>query len=642
MNNISDAPSHSFLLTNSEHSPFNITCDEDFTNQGWPGQGTKENPYLIQGFTITTNGVCLGVFNTTRHFIVENCSFLSGPEGSLKGVGILFSNVSNGVVKFSIFQDMNIGLLLLNISKCRITNNLLENCTSSEIFAEFIQNCSLANNRVTSQRSWNGIFVRRSLDCNVFNNTVIGYSERSTFGIGVVATNKSIINFNTVMNFNYGIQISGYSLQLAINDLWGCNTGVSIFDSINCLVKTNWIKDGYYGVDIHDSMNCTLIWSVISENQYGVVLGGVQNCSIIENHIIDNWWGLVFKHGHRSNSSGCRIIDNDFQNNGIAFEVDVASDWHQEFHGNTVNEKPFGYFHSISNAKLDGNEYGQIILVDCKNITVSGGEFYNSSIGITLAFCVGCAVSTININSNIYGVLIRDSLECKLISCDIHGLGHEGMSVYSEAGVLMSYSHNCSLSYSKIELNTIGICSISTRYYTISSNTISNNTYGIDMIDSNHSHIINNIILYNVETGISISYSSMQNSIYGNDIGWNGQNAVDNGQNNTWDNGINRGNKWSDYDGSEVYQIPGAADAKDNYPLLLTKEIGSNLILIWLILPIGVATWVFVNLLAKRKLSSANDHDSIKIPFRYVLLSKLKKRKQTIEPEDETDAETPS
>ena len=41
------------------HEPFNITSDTDFEIQGWPGNGSFSNPYMIENLNITTTNSTL-------------------------------------------------------------------------------------------------------------------------------------------------------------------------------------------------------------------------------------------------------------------------------------------------------------------------------------------------------------------------------------------------------------------------------------------------------------------------------------------------------------------------------------------------------------------------------------------------------
>ena len=63
------------------------------------------------------------------------------------------------------------------------------------------------------------------------------------------------------------------------------------------------------------------------------------------------------------------------------------SNYNHSFIGNHVNGKPFYYAINADGLNLDGNEYGEIMLVNCTNSNISGGEFINSTSSILLFHC---------------------------------------------------------------------------------------------------------------------------------------------------------------------------------------------------------------------------------------------------------------
>ncbi|GAG81070.1 unnamed protein product, partial [marine sediment metagenome] len=54
------------------HDPIEITSDSDF--EVFPGTGTEIDPYLIEGYYITTTSESgISISSTTKYFTVRNC-----------------------------------------------------------------------------------------------------------------------------------------------------------------------------------------------------------------------------------------------------------------------------------------------------------------------------------------------------------------------------------------------------------------------------------------------------------------------------------------------------------------------------------------------------------------------------------------
>ncbi len=120
-----------------------------------------------------------------------------------------------------------------------------------------------------------------------------------------------------------------------------------------------------------------------------------------------------------------------------------------------------------------------------------------------------------------------------------------------------------------------------TRYNTISNNIVSNNSdTGIEVRTGCESNTFSeNLISDNGNYGITFASGAGNNKVYLNCFN-NTSNAMDDGTNNQWDNGV-KGNFWEDYPGVDadnngigdtVYIIPGSAVSQDNYPLMKCPE----------------------------------------------------------------------
>ncbi|MGY5854490.1 MAG: NosD domain-containing protein, partial [Candidatus Thorarchaeota archaeon] len=100
-----------------------------------------------------------------------------------------------------------------------------------------------------------------------------------------------------------------------------------------------------------------------------------------------------------------------------------------------------------------------------------------------------------------------------------------------------------------------------------SGNTIEGSEFGVCLDYTSGNWIINNTIQDSSRYGIYVTDGADGNTFYGNSILDCGiANAYDEGESNVWDNGLNQGNYWDDYNGSGEYAIPGPANSTDRWP----------------------------------------------------------------------------
>ncbi|MBC7080844.1 MAG: right-handed parallel beta-helix repeat-containing protein [Thermoplasmatales archaeon] len=157
------------------HSPIHINGNEDFASQaiqnGWPGNGSPGNPYIIRNYEINAlseDGI--RIENTNVYFMIRNCKIYNGKRG------IYFKNVTNGIVE-NVDCYENLEGIAFNGS----TNNQ-------------IRNSNFYNNH------YGGIYFYYSTgnsisDCNSYKND--GY------GIGLDNSQNNIIrNCNIYENSN--------------------------------------------------------------------------------------------------------------------------------------------------------------------------------------------------------------------------------------------------------------------------------------------------------------------------------------------------------------------------------------------------------------------------------------------------------
>jgi parallel beta-helix repeat protein len=150
-------------------------------------------------------------------------------------------------------------------------------------------------------------------------------------------------------------------------------------------------------------------------------------------------------------------------------------------------------------------------------------------------------------------------------NCTITG-GRYGVSISSSRDITVT---NCTVYATNMGITV----SLSDQCF-IGSNTVYETHRGIRFYGTANGTVSSNIVYRATEGGISMDYGTADNQIFYNYIGWNGPegrtdsnfNAVDDGQNNVWDDSIGFGNFWWGYEGSEIYNIGGSGDASDRYP----------------------------------------------------------------------------
>jgi parallel beta-helix repeat protein len=198
---------------------------------------------------------------------------------------------------------------------------------------------------------------------------------------------------------------------------------------------------------------------------------------------------------------------------------------------------------------VDGSNISQLVIANCQNITVSGANLKKTTVGGTIAYSTRCTIENLTIMNNSHGGLFLTQTENILI--DDNRISGNGYYPYAQVGgILLQYAHQTN----------------------ITRNIIYNNSRnGIEFIHSDGCLVYNNWISNNTYYGIFLN-AGTGNRIFGNAIGWNEVgNAWDAGEDNQWDNGIDLGNWWSDYNGPGPYEIEGPAGSKDNYPMDLME-----------------------------------------------------------------------
>jgi len=283
------------------------------------------------------------------------------------------------------------------------------------------------------------IYVNRSID-------LIGENKYNTIIKGLGFDNVVRIVNSSVTVQNFYINNSGHFVP---------DSGILIYGEIN---------------------NITIQNNIITNNNIGICVGerylykSIEQVTIESNLINNNRYGVKLFICYNN-----RISNNTFIGNGIVIPKGYTRD--NNVVNNTVNGKPLLFLYKQSD-KIIEQDAGQIILVSCKNITISSQLFDKKcDVCIELFASQNCNVFENNISNNYYGVFCLNSDDNNI------------------QGNLM-------------ENVSRGIYSIGSNSNTISSNIIDNSRWGMYFSESNRNSISNNSIL-NSRIGFYFSHSSL-------------------------------------------------------------------------------------------------------------------------------------
>ncbi len=120
-------------------------------------------------------------------------------------------------------------------------------------------------------------------------------------------------------------------------------------------------------------------------------------------------------------------------------------------------------------------------------------------------------------------------------------------------------------------------------------NTVENFGSGIFLSEAEGCTIHNNTVFGN-DFGIKIEEGSSFNHLYYNILYGNLQNAIDDGSDNTWDDGVSLGNYWSNLGAPGEYTVPGTAGSIDRY----AQPYGTGLSILLELVIVGVIAAVVV------------------------------------------------
>lgn len=231
-------------LSYNPHSTVYIADDDMLSSAAVSGEGTSSEPYLLEGWSITTDGSSHGMYiqGTTKYFTIQNCWIECTPAGSLTGINIISAAENTVKIINNVVVGFNYGISLDTSNNVTIEDNICNYNYERAIATYACSNCFVTNN--TCQFNGNefngyGIFIRQSSNIIITENKLLNNTYHGVF-LYSTASNCKIYN-NIFMNTSGGSGSSG-------ND---DGTGNIWYDSDNNKGNfwDNWVGTGSYSID---------------------------------------------------------------------------------------------------------------------------------------------------------------------------------------------------------------------------------------------------------------------------------------------------------------------------------------------------------------------------------------------------------
>jgi parallel beta-helix repeat protein len=437
------------------------------------------------------------------------------------------------------------------------------------VFEVTANNVSISGFTVLNATGASGMYLETSEYSLIINNTILS----NDVGISLQNSAHITIDNNTISHNYHELPHSGIHLEnvnystIANNKILDNDDGVYLlYSSFNIIRGNDASSNDYSGITLEWSDNNSISNSTASNNNYGIYL---------------------------SYSGNNELMNNTFVNNGLF----VSNSYSNTVTDNTVNDKPLVYREAVSGQSI--TDAGQVILVNCDNITVKNIEVVNASVGMELWGTNNSTIMNItasnNIDTGIYllyssnNILTNNTATSNFLngvyfySSSNNTLTSSTATSNSDGFILDSSSNYNNLTNNTATSNGLGIELVSSSNNNIKENIATNNTRGIELWNSSNNNITDNTANSNNNCGMYLS-SSSDNTIYNNYF---------NNTNNAYDDATNRwnitstegkniiggqnlgGNYWNDYSGNDTtgdglgdtpYDIPGGSN-QDQLPL---------------------------------------------------------------------------
>jgi parallel beta-helix repeat protein len=325
----------------------------------------------------------------------------------------------------------------------------------------------------------------------------------SDSAITLTADGITLVGFNATNSgksqSDAGINVNTSNNNITSNNVRNNGFGISLSSSSNNTITGNNASNNYYnGICLSSSSNNTITGNNVCNNWGGIWLyDSCNNNTITGNNVSSNNWDGIRLYDSSNNNT---ITGNVFVNDGLF----VYFSYQNTVEDNTVNGKPLVYLEDVSDYKVE--DAGQVIIVNCNNISIENLDLSNTCGGIALWKTENSKISNNTVcNNNRDGIRLSYSSNNSITGNNVSNSNEEGINLHS--------SSNNTITDNNVSNNNRGsICLYSSSNNTITGNNLSNNEEGISLYYSSNNKIYFNNFINNTANVDSYISTNIWNS----------------------------------------------------------------------------------------------------------------------------------
>ncbi len=507
---------HGVIIINNR-----MDLDNESAYNSWPGNGTEDNPIIIQDYEIDAHGEGAAIYIgniSDMHILIRNCTLYntSYHNGYMIGAGLRLYWSHNITIVNTTIHDVVYGIFTDSSFYFRAQNNTIQYVSSAGMSMWWSQYVSVKNNTIKNARygmNYTGIKYAEFIN-NVF--TDINY-----WGIRAYYNYWNYIMDNVFNRTTYGTVSEGINIEKSKSILIQNNTitqasvwGVDIKShSGDIYVVDNEFNYDYYGVYVDrnglpEGGNISIMNNNFTGGESGIYIWGAFNVTTKENIIRESHIGIAIHASINTSHYSNTMYNASFFMDGYRVENFTMHDIPTN---NTVNGAPVYYYKNIDmgNAVAPPSA-GEVLLGNVKNFGVQNANMNRGTCGVVGGFTSHIFVKDSKItNMSYYALYFAYSDN---ITVDNSHLDWNTRGFYDSRG------ETAAVRNSTMRGNEDGIYSVYVDDGVYFNNTIDNSgKYGIHLFGGYYNDIENNTLLRNAEDNILLEFSQYTN-VSGNEM----------------------------------------------------------------------------------------------------------------------------